>query len=690
MDPPLFQVDLGHTIFDAEFDSHVAGHFVLLSTDARQQSATRSAAQVVGFWPHADLFADRANHDAMPQPTPGAVEPYGDVHFSQKWSPEGGIVERGVLWAVTQLYPGPSKYDNDSRLKRIGFVERVLRNLQQYDVTALTVPLNFACECHPEDWPLIHVRLLQFAVATSIRVRIVASLESHRDLSPYGNLQAREWMERSEGEWLHACRWSTQRVPRPKVALTGGGGSSSKRWGSAAPSGPALRQSRRNWGNSQALPSAADELAAVNALGRAVVSITEVALSKISENDPDDDPEDDPKPALKPWEKPAKWLAKAPDAPLPPEKRWTTESWYEQRIVNKLTLERILEGRALTQDEPKIKKQWLEFKEEYEFLSSSTAYAASRLYGGSDEKTARELARDKVWHKEFNGNKFTEWGNLHEDDAKWAYEVAERNGLLWNLPHDGESHVTFSNADLEWLDKHGTLRVTDAKTGQSTLQPRRFTRDDRLVEYMGARGVNVDVEDLVLAYSYDGLYRMGPMRDAEAGEVIPPPLTQEQREIAAKADPSPELEASTGGLITGERLIECKCLQTMPTCIKPQHFCQKVAMMGGLQKQGHVLPCSVYVVWQRAQTRFFILPEDKDVYEKLRREMVWMWHNILLPLYVARDNGLLRRGEIQVATPLDMDDLSEPDEAAIEAAMLARKARRGRRRKVPPAPGAVS
>lgn len=72
----------------------------------------------------------------------------------------------------------------------------------------------------------------------------------------------------------------------------------------------------------------------------------------------------------------------------------------------------------------------------------------------------------------------------------------------------------------------------------------------------------------------------------------------------------------------------------------------------------------VYSVWQRSRTRLMYIPYDEKAeaqYALMRAEVLWAWHNLLLPAFVARDNGELEVGEIEPMVELSAVELDEEE-----------------------------
>ena len=598
--------------------------YVLMATDTRSDGSWPFVTGVASqWWPHADLFADRAAGVAMQRPSRGCLEPYGGPDFASSaiQRHHASATTRGVIWGVCQEYPGAPKWDNDNRDKRVVAFQKVMHNLAQqyasrvFTLTTLAVPLHTGCEGDTEAWPRYLAALRTFADATDVRVLIVKSLNDCSDESMYKSLPPRQ-VEVAERSFLDVLVKGTLR-----------------RWQENGPfigRGTSLQQKLAKAGSSK------------GAAGSIVVAATAPALSLIMQSviarkaaaaagAPHGCPFDDSG---------CRAGAGYTTARLNNGELWTVETWYQKNIKERLDKAEIMRMRALNQGD----KDWSDSKNE--MVTTSSFHRVHKMLTTGDDSEVMDMVRGKVHGSTFTGNRFTRWGNDNEDHGNRAFEIAQAHGLL--------DELLDPKAQIRPLDSSVTIsnkRLAELAAGGEGVLPPKYT----VIEFLGGRGANVDTVDLVTAYSYDGLYRV---------------INNETKEEEWL-------------------LVEVKCTQDLLQKPRVAHVCQMFGMMGGLRKPGMrdidagtgfpIVRC-VYVVWKRHTTRFFSVPFNAEAYEPLRAAVVSVWFTILLPLFVARDNGLLPIGELSVPHQLpDLKSVGAVMELATAGATAPRPCKRRRR-----------
>mgnify|MGYP006414920161 CR=1 FL=1 len=563
-----------------------AAEYILLPTNARSSACPPFTSTALAWWLHADLFRARSANTAVAQPPGGMVEPFGGPDFSAASPPA-----RGVLWAVTQVYPCPSRPDwrSDCLDARARYFQRVLDTIALWvqahgmTLTTLAVPRLCGCEQAPEQWSVYEKKLEAFASSTGITVLLTQALADCDDEAPYTRFAARVRAP-AETAFHNMLLHKVRTIP---IVLCGGGGRRGGR-------GATLSQLLQAHGGGPAATPMEVTTSTLSFLAAAGIQLQGGAAAP-------------PPPAKRSREcsedgaVATKRVRGAVTPPPPPS--WTRESWYQTHMVGRFTDEEIARGQAMDQGDP----EWVEFKEDC-WTTSSFGKVRDFFHGKGIGKLNKALCK-KVWHQRIDANKFMAWGSAHEDDGKAAGEAAMRHGLLARLAPCSQD-MSVDPHETHWLGRMHREAETDPP-------------DDvgwEVVEVMDSRGCNVDTVDPVMAYSYDGLYKVRPRA---AGPEAPWEYV----------------------------LMEVKCPSTMYPHPKDDHVAQMQGMVGGLQPQYPITRC-VYVVYQRHGTRFWQLPFDEAAYAILRKQVLWVWFNLLLPLFVARDNGKLTYGTLEVAEPL--------------------------------------
>ena len=632
---PRVTVDMTLSPFDVPSSQ---AELALLTTNARSTAWTFDTQSALAWWPHADLFAARMRYEAMPAPIPGSVEVFGGDDFAG----DG----RGVVWLVNAVYPCPPNpaWSNDTRAKRVhNFKEGLnkLADLVKHGVTLtrLLVPHGMGCLQHMDDWPLIQQALSDFAVRLGIEVLVTKSLTECGNQAPYERLPSHEPLPQ---EAAFRARVLGLVAPNKPVVLSGGGGAGSL-WKSMQAEDKAAAQASSNamlmdggmFALLAATTPATQQAALHKARERAAASSSAAAAalgaSGGSSSD-DSDTSGGSKKSLKRGRSDSmdsgtsrassgsggdgggrnKVRRRAP---------WTCDSWKAAHVTTAFTPEVIAQHRTLVQGSD----AWLQSNAKKYCLTTSKFGAVHRAMNGGSATDLNKVTLRQLWGSSMAANKYMQWGSFHEDDGKGAFAAAAAAGLMQELiaasqgeqaapPPVGELFAP-TGACIQRTNGDILAWSRQAAAGGAALP---YTVEER----MDSRGVNIDVEDKVLAYSHDGIYTITP---ADGGK----PLTV---------------------------LIEVKCTQTLLTEPRPDHMCQMMGMMGGLRKQDLDIDYCVYVNWQRQATRFWLVPFDATAYAQLRREMLYVWHNFLLPLFVARDNGVLPHGSLDVPSP--MDDIS--------------------------------
>lgn len=526
---------------------------VLLPLDARTRTVGVRQLRYLCRYPHANIWSLRRQGVAMQQPVGGAIEPMGGPWFTGS----GGCVDPEmplVIWAVTQIYPGPAKesFTKDTAAKRLGYFSKALDTVADLvATTGVTIGRLFVPTPGPSvDEPDRYFALLAaFTRAHGIPVVVTTPVEQSSDQAARPTLPARTV---AQAEIDFCARWEALASRAPLYY-----------------SMPPMPTDKRKMSASDVFERHASEAAAAEPAATA----TEAASTAMDE---------------------------CKDGT--PRVRWTPETWKEAHITRWFTPERIRYMRGLDQGGD----EWAESKQRC-LTTSSFGTAVAALERGQSTRSAsmRRMLISKVWGTRIHPNVFMRWGRDKEDNGKAAFTAAVQRGLLGRLQPMAQS------AKLAPF-----IAMTNAELRSGSVQ-----RDWSVVECMDGRGVNVDVVDKVLAYSYDGLYRVS--RPGSEPEFV---------------------------------LIEVKCTANALTRPRVDHMHQMRGMMGGLRKQGIPITRCVYVCWQRHATRFWSLPFCESTYAKLRHQVLFTWHQCLLPLFVARDNGELLPGNIDV--PLDIGEIS--------------------------------
>ena len=125
--------------------------------------------QIFARFPHANVY--ERQHLKGTRSTPGTFSACG----------RAGTQERGVVNLLTQRYPGPPKYDNDSKALREGWFERALAQLAKHDAFAggsscsIAFPRDIGCNLAGGDWAAYRRMIEGFARANpAVRVAIVS------------------------------------------------------------------------------------------------------------------------------------------------------------------------------------------------------------------------------------------------------------------------------------------------------------------------------------------------------------------------------------------------------------------------------------------------------------------------------------------------------------------------------------
>lgn len=630
-------VDLDRSPFDVP--QHEA-EFVVLTTNTKSTAWTFEACTPLCWWPHADVFRMRQQYVCMPSPPGGSIEVCGGPQF------EGD--GRGVLWIFNAVYPCPPKeqWKSDCRSRRIDNMKKGLdkfAELMQGGVraTTLAVPQFTGCtQSHDSsvpahaadkgakdaaaraaDWAAIVGHLESFAARTGVHILVTKPLEACGDEAPYKRFPTRP-VGPAEAKFRQEVLALQARAP----ILHGG-------WATQH-AASAFRVSRKNSNSNSDTPAATDaatkELLAQNPM-LLLLATPQIGLDRAQairadlrdttstaagapvkrERVEDDDQASQASCTSKrsrTSHSDGGGAAGVTQGAAP--KVWTPTSWFKAHIEDVMTEEAIHNMRQLRQGS----RAWLECEAKQACLTTSKFGACHAAMNGGSQKRLEEVGMQVIWRRHVPANKFMQWGTYHEDDGKGAFAAAAAFGLVDRVPD-----TPFSRDTAPFVQATNQELLTWSRAARCGEAP--FDVE----EVMDSRGVNVDVEEKVLAYSYDGLYRIRNAAVAEAA--------------------------------TSLVLIEVKCTSTLLTAPREDHMCQMMGMVGGLRKQGYAIDRCVYVNWQRHATRFWSLSFDAAIYQQLLREMLWVWHNFLLPLFVARDNGILPVNRLEI--PLEIDDIED-------------------------------
>lgn len=594
--------------------------YVLISTDARTQFASCNAhAAAIAWWPHADLFRDRVLGRAMAQPIGGVIEPYGGEDFCSTRSPacNPDMPRRGVIWAVTSIYPKPpnATWKNDTAARRLQYLSTALLNIGRLvqqrllRCTTLAVPLYTGCErleageAREEAWANYKKALFTFEKQFHIRILLTKPLEECVGDAPYARFPART-IAPEVLAWAQRLAVRGARASQAHIPLRGG------------------QRSRDAMMTMASRPSSRTTIT-ITAANAKALALFGVPIPDTIEEEPRVD-----RPAST---KRTRRMAKVVHPPPPEVGRWTRASWFEHNIQRVFTEAFIAEARTVPQggqlwkDIRGVLATSSKFHDLVAALQSGgrrrgrVASGVARGEFGRSVTDNQDRALEAIVHPQADtqhnfSKKFMDWGTEHEDDGKAAFVAATCMGLLDRLKPtalDMSSAPFVAHTNKQILE--GALRVADGDAPWVVS------------EVMESRGINIDVEALVLGYSYDGLYRVARRRTDGS---VPP---AEEHEWV---------------------LLEVKC--TARDLAKPRaaHMTQMMAMMGGLRKQGYPIQRCVYATYHRHATRFWLVPFDEDHYASLRRKILYVWYRMLLPLFVARDNGELEEGSVRIPTPL--------------------------------------
>ena len=602
--------------------------FVVLTTNARSTSWTFEAATPLCWWPHADLFQERQRYKAMPQPPGGSIELFGGEYF------EGD--GRGVLWIINAIYPCPPKeqWKSDCHAKRVDNFHKGLMKFGDLlrgglEVTRIVVPEFTGCtQSHDpttppnapdkkekdlaakrRDWAKIMKHLETFAEKTGVNVLITASLEACSKQAPY-----KRFPPRVPTADENRFRQSLLTLQAPAPLLTGGS------WASHVNMRAMMQRSDADRERDKAATKKA--MAENPFLSVLAASCTQQSKANDVRPQPpatstargkrDRPEEEDGETGDKmgsPYSHGSKRSRTSLDEPAEKPLKWTQETWYKAHITDVMTPEAIQRMRQLRQGDD----AWVDCEAKQVCLTTSKFGACYSVMSGGSEKRLQEVGQQVIWRSRIPANKFMMWGTYHEDDGKGAFAAAAAFGLADRIPN-----TPFDRSTAPFI------QVTNQKLMRWSNAAKRGTAPFDVQEVMDSRGVNVDVEEKVLAYSYDGMYRI-----------------------------QSALEGSKPSWV----LIEVKCTSTMLTAPREDHMCQMLGMLGGLRKQGYPLDKCVYVNWQRHATRFWCMSFDDIMYKQMLRKMLWIWNKYLLPLFVARDNGILPQGRLEV--PIAIDDIED-------------------------------
>lgn len=596
--------------------------YVLLPMSSRETRPSTVTSIATAWWPHANLLNDRALGNAMSSCSLGTFEGYGGPYFLGSGQSPHTVSSsdvtstasmRGVLWGVVRTYPAAvTTYDtHEKRLDALHVVFNHLHTLfaagGSMPIASLAIPKYFGCERDPDTWPDWLAAFRQFAERSGITITIAAPMLECQNISVYAPFPERALTDDERKFTLAMQMLLNKPLATPP-----------RSWFEQAAAAASTRHAQGPRGVKRTMdfdpttfwaPSAAD----VTAM--------------------DADSGDERKTASGAEDEAATTTTTMCSRP-----RWTRKTWFKTHIADKFTHQKILEGRQLEQGTP----EWLEFKEAE--LTTSSFGAVESLSDGdmtthehrkpkrlfsierARHKALTKLVEDKVWGSTFTGNRFTQWGHDHEDDGNRAVEVILAHGLM-----DGVCPSDYLTVPTRKLAE---LRI------QTETQAPAFT----VTQVMDGRGTNIDTQHLVLAYSYDGLY------------TVTNSVTNAQEHV----------------------LVEIKCLQHQLTKPKAIHMSQMMGMMGGLRQPGmrdlgrntgYDIRRCIYVLWRRDMVQFWSVPFDKPTYKRLLRRVLFVWHHILLPLYVLRDNGALQPRDIELIIPVECKELEDYAEQEHEEAV---------------------
>ena len=574
-----YKVDETKNVFTIGTDE---AEYVLMDTNGVSDGEPRyNDKTVVSAFPFANIFADRSNGRIQKKGSFGKVQPYGG-HFSSNDD------ERGVVWIVTQRYPGNNAkgWESDALEKRCDALRKALGCMLSWPTPPKSLAIarmGVSCTHQPEQWAAFATILKQWSSQYKIPITVTKPIYEKKadgtvvESRYYNKVSSPTALPGQDVfvKQLLACAPKPKIVPPPLPFM---GGMGMQKPTVAPPPPPKF-----------ACPIAFD--ASGNAVGDATVMAANQAKAAAEAPPPpvDDDPYQ---------------FTKRPI--VPPTPLWTASSWFKTKVTDVMTPRRILELRRLTQGS----QPWLDAKRETIMISSTDFINCSTEFRGeSSYSSETKMLKKKLWWTKFGSNSFMKWGNDHEDNGigmvTQLVELGHLTDAVWEPRDDkkGYKFMSFHNhaIETEWVDK-----TLDGSRPYNVFQ-----KEDE-------HGINVHVGNKVMSTSYDGLFWVVD-NTTHVGRYV---------------------------------YVEIKCPVSMYDAVKPAHYCQVLGSMGILRAQGIMVEECLYGVWTPDLTNMWRIPFDEVKYKRLENDVLNVFAKKLLPRLVARDNGLLVRGELELgATP---------------------------------------